>query len=149
MSHDSAVSHNWATQADAPTRDALLSPTAAAGWVRAQRVVRCAAALVELPHELVAKAGAAHTGDGLGKQARDAIAGPAPPPFPACVHARTNARAPVRTRCMPVLRITGRLAHAGAMAAIIENERQLTEWDTISGDGDCGLTLKKARAAPA
>jgi hypothetical protein len=35
------------------------------------------------------------------------------------------------------------------MAAIIENERQLTEWDTISGDGDCGLTLKKARAAPA
>ena len=31
------------------------------------------------------------------------------------------------------------------MAAIIENERQLTEWDTISGDGDCGLTLKKAR----
>jgi hypothetical protein len=92
----------WATQADAPTRDALLSPTAAAGWVRAQRVVRCAAALVELPNALVA-AGAAHTGDGLSKQARDAIAGPAPPPFPACVHARTRSRAHALHVVLPIL----------------------------------------------
>ena len=66
-----------------------------------------------------------------------------------CTHARTHARARFRARALHVDASNNRRAHAGAMAAIIENERQLTEWDTISGDGDCGLTLKKARAAPA
>ena len=32
----------------------------------------------------------------------------------------------------------------GAMNALIANEPQITHYDTILGDGDCGITLKTA-----
>ena len=39
------------------------------------------------------------------------------------------------------------MVKAGA-EALITNEPALTEWDSVAGDGDCGITMKRGGCAP-
>jgi dihydroxyacetone kinase len=39
------------------------------------------------------------------------------------------------------------MVKAGA-EALITNEPALTEWDSVAGDGDCGITMKRGACDP-
>ena len=46
-------------------------------------------------------------------------------------------------KAMPGFEAAAKKAIAGACAAVLKAEADLTRWDQIVGDGDCGITQKR------